>query len=163
MARTSRSRRPAGRLDSLPAPSSEAGSAPGSISGPKSRTGLGSEGGAGLSASAFSRIGISIGISAVRPLRRRGQPRRPGEAGLRLRLQRGWLPHRPGLQRRGLLLGLPLQGVGRKQDGKLAQCYRLFGGVNNCFQFGFQAHSRIGTSIMVPDAVDACERGGDGG
>ena len=51
----------------------------------------------------------------------------------------------------GGLLSLPVQCVGGKQGGELGQRDRLFRGVNDSFQLGFQAHSLIGTSSMVPE------------
>ena len=60
----------------------------------------------------------------------------------------------------GLLLRLPLEGVGGEKEGQLGQCDRLFGGVDNGFQLCFQAHSTIGTSSMVPDVERPCVFGG---
>ena len=44
-----------------------------------------------------------------------------------------------------LLLSLPFQGVGGKQGGELGEGDRLLGGVDNGFQFGFEAHTAVGT------------------
>jgi hypothetical protein len=49
------------------------------------------------------------------------------------------------LGRRGFLLRLPFKGVVGKENGELGQCDRLFRGVDDSFQLGFQTHSAIGT------------------
>src|ERR1035437_10355056 len=58
--------------------------------------------------------------------------------------------------RRDFLLRIPFEGVGGKQGGELGQGDRLLRGVDDSFQLGFQAHSAIGTSSMVPEVEQPC-------
>ena len=60
--------------------------------------------------------------------------------------------------RRGFLLRLPFKGVGGKEDSELGQGDRLLRGVDDSFQLGFQAHSAIGTSSIVPEVGESCAR-----
>jgi hypothetical protein len=57
---------------------------------------------------------------------------------------------------RSFLLRLPFKGVVGKESRELGQCDRLLSGIDDSFQFGFKAHSAIGTFAMVPEIEPVC-------